>query len=122
MQKGTFAGERLRELRKERGLTQEQLAAASGLLRTDVNAYENRRPLGALNARRIAEGLSKHGPTVTPNDLGVTEDTAAIAVNRAQLSRIEELLEETRQRLSRIEAMLSGEQTVASPRRRRATR
>lgn len=126
MQKGTFAGDAIRTLRKERGLTQEQLASAAGLLRTDVNAYENRRPLGARNAKRIADALSKHGQAVTPEDLGVTEDTAMMAVSAAQVSRIEQLLEETRQQLARIEEKLQELKTPDVPptpaRRKQATR
>lgn len=59
MQKGIWAGERIEELRRHKGMTQEQLAVAAGLRRTDVNRYEkNRQRLGERNGRKIARALS----------------------------------------------------------------
>lgn len=58
MQKGIWAGERIEELRRQKGLTQEQLADAAGLRRTDVNRYEkNRQRLGERNGRKLARAL-----------------------------------------------------------------
>lgn len=93
MQRGVWAGEKLKALLKERGMTQEQLALAAGLRRTDVNRYVNdRQRLGEINARKLAEALS-----VTPEYLGLTESEATV---HGRLERIEPRLDAIERRLA----------------------
>ncbi len=103
MQRGVWAGEKLEELLRERGMTQEQLGVLAGLRRTDVNRYvRNKQRLGVLNGRKLAEALS-----VTPEELGITEsDNGDGPATTEQLARLEALLVEARERLERIEQRL----------------
>jgi len=103
MQRGEWAGERLRELLRERAMTQDQLARSSGLRRTDVNRYvRNRQRLGIQNARKIARALD-----VTADDLGVSENAPSLNGELAELrAELRDGLEEAIRRLERIESRL----------------
>ena len=51
-------GARVRQLRLERGLTQEELSKAAGLHRVNFNKFENgRADLGVSRVRALAEAL-----------------------------------------------------------------
>lgn len=51
-------GNKIKELRKERNLSQEGLALLSGLDRTYINGVENgRRNISIINLEKIANGL-----------------------------------------------------------------
>jgi len=65
-------GERLRELRTERGLTQEQLAEAAGVDRNYIGQIERgERNVALVNIVRIAGALSiKPGDLLTPFEAG----------------------------------------------------
>ena len=55
----TFFGSQVRKLRKDRGLSQDELAELSGLHRTYIGAVERgERNITLLNAERIASALS----------------------------------------------------------------
>lgn len=98
MQRGVWAGEKLQALLRERGMTQEQLGAAAGLRRTDVNRYvRNKQRLGERNAAKLARALS-----VTPQELGIA-DGAPEPPSLEQFERLESLLREALERLDRIE-------------------
>lgn len=104
MQRGVWAGEKLKELLRARNMTQEQLGRAAGLRRTDINRYvNNKQRLGERNAARIARALS-----VTPAELGVTDSGFDGRISVEQMERIEALLVETHERLERIEARMAG--------------
>ena len=106
MQRGVWAGEKLKELLREKGMTQEQLGQLAGLRRTDVNRYvRNKQRLGVTNGEKIARALS-----VTPEDLGITNNGSGEAVTPEQLARIEGLLQEAHERLARIERALVNQQ------------
>lgn len=58
-------GERLRELRRQRGVSQEELADLAGIDRTYVSGCERgRRNIGLLNIHRLARALA-----VEPSEL-----------------------------------------------------
>ena len=60
-------GGRIRERRKTAGMTQEDLAAKSGLDRTYVSATERgRRNIGLLNLARIAQALQCSAADLLP--------------------------------------------------------
>lgn len=106
MQRGVWAGERLKELLRDRDMTQEQLGERAGLRRTDVNRYvNNKQRLGERNGVKIAKALS-----VTPQELGITDSEPSEAVTADQLQRIEKLLVETQERLVRIERQVAESQ------------
>jgi len=51
-------GNKIKELRKERNLSQEDLALLSGLDRTYINSVENgRRNISIISLEKIAKGL-----------------------------------------------------------------
>lgn len=51
-------GARVRELRRERGLTQKQLSDAAGLHRVNLNKFENgRADVGVSRVRALAQAL-----------------------------------------------------------------
>ena len=51
-------GQRLREIRQERGLSQEELAFKAGLHRTYVSSAERgQRNVGLVNVERLAQAL-----------------------------------------------------------------
>lgn len=53
-----FVGNRIKDLRKKRDLSQENLAQIAGLDRTYINSVENgRRNIDIVNLEKIANGL-----------------------------------------------------------------
>ena len=53
-----LVGNKIKELRKERNLSQEDLALLSGLDRTYINSVENgRRNISIISLEKIANGL-----------------------------------------------------------------
>jgi len=83
----TTFGERLREIRKRRGMTQSELAAKLGLQQSMIAQYE--RSYIRLNAARLIVRLATALDT-TPNELLGTESlqTESIIRNRALLRRL----------------------------------
>ncbi len=54
-------GQRLREIRQERGLSQEELAFKAGVHRTYVSSAERgQRNVGLINVERLARALDIH--------------------------------------------------------------
>lgn len=50
-------GEKLKEARKAKGITQEKLAAILGCSQTEISRWESGREPGARTLKRIAEAL-----------------------------------------------------------------
>lgn len=91
MQKGWNASEALPALLRNRRMTQQQLAAKTGIDRGTVNGYSTGRlDLGPLNARRIAAVLK-----VSLAELGAPEEEAVDRRSRAVLDRLRSLEAET---------------------------
>ena len=89
MQRGVWAGEKLKALLAEKGMTQEQLGNAAGLRRTDVNRYvRNKQRLGETNGRRIALALE-----VPLEELGLTADGDGEASTLEAIARLERRVE-----------------------------
>lgn len=74
-------GEKIRTLRKERGMTLEQLAQASGSSKSYIWELENRNPPrpSAEKLSRIAEELGTTIEYLLDDDDAVSSDTAADA-------------------------------------------
>lgn len=95
------AGRRLRELREQRGMSQEELAGAAKLSVKTISRFENGKHDGRRGTlRQLAEALHVTeeiitGPPPAPLGLGVSPE-------QSQLDRIEA-------RLERIESLLSGD-------------
>ena len=103
MQRGVWAGEKLQELLRERGMTQEQLGTAAGLRRTDVNRYvRNKQRLGERNGERLAAALG-----VTIEELGLTPNGNNPAATEA-IRRLEERVEVLQETLEAMRQEMTG--------------
>lgn len=73
-------GARIRALRTERGITQEQLGRAIGMTKQGVYELEKRRSVQLIRARTVAEALG-----VTLAELGVADDSSKALSKRPRL-------------------------------------
>ena len=78
-------GERIRELRKERGLNQDQLAELASLNRVTVAKYESGRvEPGAQALSRIADALEVSADTL----LGRSDEVPAVCLPQTEEARL----------------------------------
>lgn len=91
-------------LRERAGMTQEQLAATSGLRRTEISAHENGKRAGASVLSRLAAGL---GVTVAELRGGPAMSRRArlhaIEEGEAMLARLERLQSQLRAELDQLQ-------------------
>lgn len=105
-------GERVRALRKIRGLTQEQLGAAASMPRTDINKIERGTlPLGTQRLERLADALDvsvlELQPEAEADPLGLTllgRLEAAEAELARQKKRFDRFVRAASKRLAELEA------------------
>ena len=96
-------GEKLRELRSARGLSQEEVAAALGVTAKTYGAWERGGGIHVTNAKRIARYFKvKPGELVAPDIQQEPPATVLSEEDSERLRKIEERLEELDRKLDRL--------------------
>lgn len=120
-----YVGARLRGIRKARGLTQDALAAKTGIARTDLSGIENDRvSLGPDRASTLAGALKVSVlellPESEPDEKAVLLEDRLAAIE-AELDRrrsvLEDFVEAATGRLAALEAALGLEAPRSTPQR-----
>ena len=97
-------GDRLRKLRKSRGLTQEQLGRAAQVSPSKISGYENEKVVPELKTlRRLLDALDE-----TPEGFWAASGTSQHRSSSGRLLELEKKLEALNERVSRLAAEVFG--------------